>query len=87
MLDWLNNNPGGTAIISSAVGALMGAFFTFVGWLGGKRAGKKAAQKEIESLRIQLMNSGIIAGPGAQVSTGGNSPNLRETGDVRINYE
>ena len=54
MLDWLNNNPGGTAIISSAIGALMGAFFTFVGWLGGKRAGKKAAQKELEPLRLEI---------------------------------
>jgi len=80
MLDWLNNNPGGTAIISSAVGALMGAFFTFVGWLGGKRAGKKAAQKEIESLRIQLANSGIIA-------DNINSPTVKKTrGDVDIRY-
>jgi len=50
-IEWLNENSGGAAIVGAAVSALLGALVTFIDWLGGKAAGKKAAEKAIASLR------------------------------------
>ncbi|MCL2106218.1 MAG: hypothetical protein FWH26_04045 [Oscillospiraceae bacterium] len=50
VIDWLNNNPGGASVVGSLVGATASALFAVLGWLGGKVAGKKAAQKKIAPL-------------------------------------
>ena len=82
MINWLNSNPGVATIIGSVI-AVIGSFL--VAWLSGKRAGKKAAQKEIESLRIELKNSGVFAGDGAIFTTAPMSPIVSNVkGNARV---
>jgi len=53
-IDWLNNNSGVSEIVAALVGATASAFFAVLGWIGGRIAGKKAAQKEVAALRIEV---------------------------------
>jgi len=75
MFDFLNNNAGATSVICALI-ALLG---TILSAMIGRRSGKKAAEKEVGELRVQLEQKITQLNAGRDINTRSANENYYET--------